>query len=164
MVQIDINKWIVYNNDGLLIFMEAYSNEDKSIENDNIILFRTYLNDKNLSEDYIKTNLKKSLSLKDKIVAAYKKSPFHRTFTGERVIAGEIIKPIYIQNEILASKADEITNMIKSVLTQGKLVANLDMTNGFRVEGCSLDEMTGFFNGFESLQNKHSNTPSKKGR
>ena len=54
--------------------------------------------------------------------------------------------------------------MIKSVLTQGKLVANLDMMNGFRVEGCSLDEMTGFFNGFESLQNKHSNTPSKKGR
>lgn len=54
--------------------------------------------------------------------------------------------------------------MIKSVPSQGKIVADFDVMNGFIITDCALEEMTGFFNGFESLQSKHDNKPSKKGR
>ena len=66
-----------------------------------------------------------------------------------------------MDDKSFAVQVKEMTKMIEEVLTQGELVSTSDKMNGFRVEGCTCDEMSGFLNGFDSLQK---NKLSKKGR
>ena len=160
MLKIEKNKYVVYNYEGLIVLLTTYKEEGEALNN---VYCRTYLNNKNLSNEYIENNLDKSLGLKDKIKAAYKRSIFNRNLTEEVVLAGEILKPVYLGQEVLKIKEDEITRMIRDCLKEGKFVCGFEFITGVNV--CATDdELRDILKGFEKLENEHKKRVTIKSR
>ena len=158
MIQVGKNKYIVYNCDSLIVILKKYIKEGERL---NDAYFMTYANNKNLSNEYIEENIGKQLSVKDRIKAAYKRSIFNRTISGETVLAGEILKPVYLGQEILKSREDEITAMVMGCLNGGKFISGFYMSNGIHVSATD-EEIEEMIKGFEALEIEHKKRiPSK---
>lgn len=167
MVQIDWNKWIVYNNKNLLIFAEAYDKEPiKDPEKDKIDIYcRMYLNESNISTKDIKAGLKETVSMKDRINFRFKKTflygPFIKMISFDRKNA---LVPVCLSHDVSIGKLNEIIKMIETFLEDGKVVIDIYEANGFKVNNVSLDEFSKILNGFEILENRHKKESSNIGR
>ena len=167
MLQIDWNKWIVYNNEGLLVFVEAYDKEQiKDPELDKIDVYcRIYSNKSNVSTKDIKANLKKTVSMKDRINFRVKKNFLYGPFT--KMISFDRKKdlvPVYLSHDVSKNKIDQIIKMIETFLEEGKVILDVYEENGFKVNDVSLEEFSKILNGFEILESKHKKESSNIGR
>ena len=151
MIKVGENKYIVYNCNSLIVLFKIHIKDEERL---NSAYFETYANNKNHSNEYIKKNIEEPLSIKDKLKAAYKRSVFNRTIRNEIVLAGEILKPVYLGQEILKTREDEITSMVMNCLSEGEFISGFDMTNGIHVNATK-DELEKIVKGFEVLEREH---------
>lgn len=151
MLKIGENKYVVYNCDGLIVILTFHKEKGEIMQN---AYFKTYENRKNISNEYIEDNLEKSLSIKDKFVAAYKKSFFNRNLSEEIILAGEILKPVYLGQEVLKTKEDEITRMIRDCVVKGDFISGFETSNGINVK-VSNGELSEIVEGFERMEQEH---------
>lgn len=169
MVQIDWNKWIAYNNDELLIIVEAYDKEPVDVENPDLIksdiYCRIYSNKSNVSTKDIKINLKKTVSMKDRINFRVKKDLLYGPFIKMVVFDKQkALMPVHLTHDVSKSKMGEIIKMIETFLKDGKIEFNIYVENGFKIENCNLEELTKILNGFEILEYKHKKLSSNTNR
>lgn len=167
MLQIDWNKWIVYNNEGLLVFVEAYDKEQiKDPELDKIDVYcRIYSNESNIPTKDIKANLKKTVSMKDRINFRVKKNFLYGPFT--KMISFDRKKdlvPVYLSHDVSKNKIDQIIEMIETFLEEGKVILDAYEENGFKVNDVSLEEFSKILDGFEILESKHKKESLNIGR
>ena len=151
MIKIGENKYIVYNCNCLIVLFKIHVKEGEKL---NSVYFETYDNNKNLTNEYIEENIEKSLSFKDKIRVAYMRSAFNRKSGNELVLAGEVLKPVYLGQEILKTREDEITSMVMDCLDEGEFISGFDMTNGIHVKATK-EAIEKIIKGFETLEREH---------
>lgn len=160
MIKVGENKYIVYNCNYLIVLLKTHIKEGEKF---NSVFLETYANNKNLTNEYIEENIEKSLSIKDKIRVAYIRSTFNRTLGNELVLAGEILKPIYLGQETLKFREDEITSMVMSCLDDGEFISGFDTTNSIHVKATK-EAIEKIIKGFETLENEHKKISISKSR
>lgn len=111
MLKIDKNCWIVYNKDGTLVTIDAHNRDndrnvnklkgyertsilDDEYDNSEYSLHWNIWNNKtNMTNEQIRKNIDKKLSLLDYATLKYKTSILNRTLTRFLVVGGELLEP-----------------------------------------------------------------------
>ena len=118
MLKIDKNSWIVYNKDSVLVTVEVGNRDneknvnklkgyqrisildDKYDNSEYSLQWNIWNNKKNMTNEQIKENIGKKLSLIDYATLKYKTSNFNRTLARFLVVGGQILEPSYNEQAI----------------------------------------------------------------
>ena len=110
MLKIEKNCWIVYNKDGVLVTVGVHNRDnsrnvnklkgyermsilDDEYDNSEYTLYWDVWNNKtNMTNEQIKKNIDKKLSLKDYLTLKYETSIFKRTFRVLLVVGGQLLE------------------------------------------------------------------------
>ena len=110
MLKIDKNCWIVYNKDGSLVTIEVRNRDNEqnivkskgynemSILNDEydnsdyVLVWDIWNNKSNMTNEQIKQNIDKKLSLRDFVTLKYKTSIFNRVAEVFAVVGGQLLE------------------------------------------------------------------------
>ena len=95
----------------------------------------------------------KNLSIKDKLVVLYKKSPLNRTFYGEYAFCGHIFK-VKSCNKDLEPKFKEIYEALQKSIQDGEIEKNSHMFYHHNFS-CSQNDIDNLIVNFKQLEEKH---------
>lgn len=147
MIKINENMYIVYNaNKTIVLFKD---NREADIPS----YIRIFNNEKDFSNEYLELNVDKKLSIKDKLVELYKKSPLNRTFYGEYVFCGHIFKAKSC-NEELEPQFKQIYETLEKSILDGEIEQSSYMFYHQNFS-CSNNDVEDLFYNFEKLEEKH---------
>ena len=145
MIKWSATQAIVYNSEREVIVLWKVKEEDGFYYMD------FYKNQEHLTNEDIEDNLKKSLSLKDKLEVAWKKSIFNRSFNGDAVFAGKIWRENYFDKNNIHHR--EIFDTIRKSLSCAKFYNNLQRT--WELKDCSPEEIKAIVTNLHELEIKH---------
>lgn len=145
MIKLAERRFLIYNSEKEIIYLWKTSTEQDHY------CFEFFKNYEKLTNEQIKQNLNKSLSFKDKLEMAWKKSIFNRTCNDEKVFAGKIWRTNYLDVEN-NTQHKEIIDAIKSSLVTGN--AEMFMGNFWYIN-CPQNELKLICKKLTDLEDKH---------
>lgn len=148
MIKINDMNYIIYNDlETLILFTDHREDNIPSC-------IEIFDNKKQLPNEYLKQNVDKKLSLKDKMIVLYHKSPMCRIVHFDSVFCGHRFETQQC-NEKLEPKFREIyETLTKSIDDEYLDLASLHTSN-FHSFYCSNNEVEDLFENFKKLEEKH---------
>ena len=149
MIKINDMNYIIYNDlETLILFTDHREDNIPSC-------IEIFDNKKQLPNEYLKQNVDKKLSLKDKMIVLYHKSPMCRIVHFDSVFCGHRFETQQC-NEKLEPKFREIyETLTKSIDDEYLDLASLGHTSNFHSFYCSNNEVEDLFENFKKLEEKH---------
>ena len=145
MIKVSETQSVVYNSEKEIITLWKVKDEEGHYYMD------FFKNTEHLTNEDIKNNINKSLSLKDKLEVTWRKSIFCRLWNGDAVFAGKIWRENYFDKNNIHHR--EMFDTIRKSLSDAKF--SYEMYRTWELENCSQEEINAITKNLQKLEIKH---------